>query len=335
MIALPASRQGPLRALGVRMLAALALIVLIVIVVYLDRDGYRDNNGDELSLLDSVYYTVVSLSTTGYGDITPVTPSARFINVLVVTPARVLFLIILVGTTLEVLTTQYRTSIRLNLWRRALKNHVIVCGYGTKGRSAVRALVEDGLDKKQIVVIEPHSAAARQANADGLAVIEGSATLSSNLAEAHVRDAQAVIIAAHSDETAVLVALTVRQLTAGGVRIIAAAREDENAPLLKQSGAHHVVVSSANAGRLLGMSTTAPPLIDLVEDLLTPGAGMALATRSARREEIGGSPRDVDEVVIGVWRRGRLESVAGNDLKLETGDTLIYVRDVPTSAEPA
>jgi voltage-gated potassium channel len=113
MITLPASKQGPLRALAVRFGAALALILLIVIVVFLDRDGYRDNNGDELSLLDCVYYTVVSLSTTGYGDITPVTPSARLINVLVVTPARVLFLIILVGATLEVLTTQYRTSIRL------------------------------------------------------------------------------------------------------------------------------------------------------------------------------------------------------------------------------
>jgi voltage-gated potassium channel len=54
MIALPASRQRPLRALGVRMLAALALIGFIFIVVYLDRDGYRDNNRDELSLLDSV-----------------------------------------------------------------------------------------------------------------------------------------------------------------------------------------------------------------------------------------------------------------------------------------
>jgi voltage-gated potassium channel len=335
VITLPAPRQGPLRALSVRLLAAVGLIVFVVIVVFLDRDGYRDNNGDELSLLDCVYYTVVSLSTTGYGDITPVTPSARLINVLVVTPARVLFLIILVGTTLEVLTTQYRTTIRLTRWRRALNKHVIVCGYGTKGRSAVRALVEDGIDKKQIVVVEPNPAAARQANADGLVVIEGSATSSENLSAAHVRDAEAVIIAAQSDETAVLVALTVRQLTAGSVRIIAAVREDENAPLLKQSGAHHVVVSSANAGRLLGMSTTAPPLIDMIEDLLTPGTGMALATRSARRDEVGLSPRELDELVIGLFRRGRLESVVGHDVKLETGDTLIFLRDAGTIAEPA
>ena len=128
---------------------------------------------------------------------------------------------------------------------------------------------------------------------------------------------------------------TVRQLTAGGVRIIAAVREDENAPLRKQSGAHQVVVSSANAGRLLGMSTTAPPLIDMVEDLLTPGTGVALAARSARRDEVGVSPRDVDEVVIGIFRHGRLISIVGEESKtIEPGDTLIYIRDTGVPAEP-
>ena len=50
------------------------------------------------------YYATVSLSTTGYGDITPVSPGARLVNILVVTPLRILFLLILIGTTLEALT---------------------------------------------------------------------------------------------------------------------------------------------------------------------------------------------------------------------------------------
>src|SRR5688572_10530396 len=328
MITLPESKQGPLRALGLRLGVAVGLVLFVVLVVYLDREGYRDVNEDGISLLDCFYYTVVSLSTTGYGDITPASESARLINVLVVTPARVFFLIILVGTTLEVLTRQYRNTIRLANWRRQLKNHVIVCGYGTKGRSAVRAMIDDGTNPKQIVVVEHDRTAARRASADGLVVVEGSATRSEVLVEANVRDAQAVIIAAHTDESAVLVALTVRQLTAGKVRVIAAVREDENAPLLKQSGAHHVVVSSANAGRLLGISTSAPPLIDMVEELLSPGAGVALATRSARRDEVGQDPRDLEDLVIGLFRRGKLVTLVGTDHRtVETGDMLIYIRD--------
>jgi len=335
VIHLPSPARGPLRALSTRLVAAIALVLGIVAVVYADRDGYRDVNEDGLTLLDCFYYSVVSLSTTGYGDITPVSEGARLTNVVVVTPARVLFLIILVGTTLEVLTDQYRTNARLTRWRKLLKDHVIVCGYGTKGRSAVAALRENGFDGKRIVVVESDRAAVRQATADGLVALEGSATRSSILAEAHVKEAKAVIIATDTDEANVLVTLTARQMTAGKVRIIAAAREAENAPLLKQSGAHQVIVSSATAGRLLGLSTSAPPLIDVVEDLLTPGHGMALALRSADRAEVGKSPRKVSELVIALVRHGRVLSLASPECSaIETGDLLVYIRDdTPTPVE--
>jgi voltage-gated potassium channel len=178
------------------------------------------------------------------------------------------------------------------------------------------------------VVVEQRAAAARQALSDGLVTIEGSASSSKVLTEAHIKNAKNVIIATDNDDAAVLVTLTARQLTAGKVRIVAAAREAENAALLRQSGAHHVIVSSATAGRLMGLSTTAPPLIDVVEDLLTPGAGMALAMRSATRDEVGRSPREVAEVVIALARRGQILSLAtpGGDA-IETGDMLVYIRD--------
>ncbi len=328
MIHFPALAQEPLRALVRRVLAALGLVLLIAVVVYLDRDGYRDVNEDGVTLLDAFYYAVVSLSTTGYGDITPVTESARLVNVLVITPARVLFLIILVGTTLEVLTEQYRTNLRLTRWRKTVKDHVIICGYGTKGRSAISALLETGFDKQRIVVVERNPAVIRQATSAGLVVVEGNATRSAVLNEAHVKNAKSVIIATDTDEVSVLVTLTVRQLTAGQVRIIASAREAENAPLLRQSGAHHVIVSSATAGRLLGVSTSAPPLIDVVEDLLTPGQGMALAMRSATREEVGVSPRRLETLVIALVRRGKVISLSDQAATaIETGDMLVYVRD--------
>ena len=328
MIHFPAQRRGPLSALSLRLAAAVGLVVAVVAVVYLERDQYRDVNEDGLTLLDCFYYAVVSLSTTGYGDIVPATQTARLVNVLFVTPARVLFLIILVGTTLEVLTEQYRTGRRLIRWEKRLKDHVIICGYGTKGRSAISALQENGLDKSRIVVVERDGPALRQATSNGLVAIEGSATRSSVLNQAHVRTAKAVIIATDSDDASVLVALTVRQLTAGQVRIIAAAREAENAPLLKQSGAHHVIVSSATAGRLLGLSTSAPPLIDVVEDLLTPGQGMALAMRSAERHEVGRNPRELDSLVIALVRRGKVVTLADQaGAVVETGDMLVHVRD--------
>lgn len=328
MIRLPLVRRGPLRALAVRVALAVLLVLGTVLIIYSDRGGYRDVNNDGLTLLDCFYYAVVSLSTTGYGDITPVTPDARLVNVLLITPARVLFLIILVGTTLEVLTDQYRNTLRVSRWRRKLKDHVIVCGYGTKGRAAVGALLENGYDKSKIVIVENREAAVRQAAANGFATIDGNATRSSVLNEADVKNSKTVIIATDSDEASVLITLTVRQLTAGQVRIIAAVREQENAALLKQSGAHHVIVSSATAGRLLGLTTTAPPLIDVVEDLLTPGQGMALAMRSAERGEVGRSPRELPTLVVALIRRGKVLPLGGEQTPaIETGDMLVYIRN--------
>lgn len=328
MIHLPVVRQGPLRALGVRLAAAIGLVLGAVTVIYLDRDGYRDVNEDGLTLLDCFYYAVVSLSTTGYGDITPVTEAARMVNILIITPARVLFLIILVGTTLEVLTEQYRRNLREARWRQKLKDHIIICGYGTKGRAAVSALLEGGLDKRRIVVIENDESAIRQAVSAGLVAVEGSATRSVVLLQADVKSAKSVIIATDSDDASVLITLTVRQLTGGQVRIVAAVRESENLPLLKQSGAHHVIVSSATAGRLLGLTTTAPPLIDVVEDLLTPGQGMALAMRSATRDEVGANPRQLPTLVVALIRRGKVKPLGGPAaMAIETGDMLVYIHD--------
>jgi voltage-gated potassium channel len=332
MIHLPMVRQGPLRALGIRLALAVGLVLATVTVIYLDRDGYRDINNDGLTLLDCFYYAVVSLSTTGYGDITPSTPDARLMNILLITPARVLFLIILVGTTLEVLTDQYRNTLRVSRWRRKLKDHVIVCGYGTKGRAAVGALLETGYDKSRIIIVENREVALRQAAANGLVAIEGNATRSSVLMEADVKNCKSVIIATDSDEASVLITLTVRQLTAGQVRIIAAVREQENAALLKQSGAHHVIVSSSTAGRLLGLTTTAPPLIDVVEDLLTPGQGMALAMRSAERGEVGQNPRTLQTLVVALIRRGKVLPLGGEQVvTIETGDMLVYIRSDDSS----
>lgn len=328
MIHLPLVRQGPVRTLAVRLAMAVTLVLATVAIIYAGRGGYRDINNDGLTLLDCFYYAVVSLSTTGYGDITPVTPDARLMNILLITPARVLFLIILVGTTLEVLTDQYRNTLRVNRWRRNLKDHTIICGYGTKGTAAVTALLETGYEKSRIVIVENREAALRQAGANGLVAIEGNATRRAVLMEADVKNAKSVIIATDSDEASVLITLTVRQLTAGQVRIVAAVREQENAALLKQSGAHHVIVSSSTAGRLLGLTTTAPPLVDVVEDLLTPGQGMALAMRSAERDEVGRNPRQLATLVVALIRRGKVVALGGDQVAtIETGDMLVYIRD--------
>src|SRR6185369_15482683 len=94
-IRLPARSVGPVFAITRRLLLATAILLAVVAAVLLDRDGYRDSNGDGVGVIDAFYYATVTLSTTGYGDVAPASDAARLANVLFVAPARVLFLIIL------------------------------------------------------------------------------------------------------------------------------------------------------------------------------------------------------------------------------------------------
>ncbi|MGA5817008.1 potassium channel family protein [Kitasatospora sp. NPDC094028] len=305
-IVLPARRTEPaLRQVGSRLLLALAVLVATSVIVYLDRAGYHDNAGGEFSFLDAAYYATVTLSTTGYGDITPYSDSARLINILVITPLRVLFLIILVGTTLEVLTERTRLQWRLNRWRSTVREHTVVIGYGTKGRSAVDTLLGQGVKKEEIVVVDPQRKAIEHASQHGLVGVVGDATRTDTLVRAALPDAARVVVAPERDDTAVLITLTARQLNKAAT-VVAAVREDENAPLLRQSGADVVVTSSSSAGRLLGLSMLSPHAGAVMEDLLTYGQGLDVVERPVTRAEAGHGPRDCADLVVAVVRGRRV-----------------------------
>jgi voltage-gated potassium channel len=205
--------QSPVRQVWRRVVLAALLLLLTVGVIYLDRDGYRDGDDVGLTLLDSFYYATVTLSTTGYGDITPITPAARLVNILLITPLRIMFLLVLIGTTLEALTARSREEFRIRRWRSRVRQHVIVCGYGTKGRSAIRSLHALGTPLDKIVVVDPEPRAIDEANSLGLTGLVGDAGRTEVLRRASVERARAVIVAANRDDAAVLITLTVRQLT--------------------------------------------------------------------------------------------------------------------------
>ncbi|MFH8794064.1 potassium channel family protein [Streptomyces sp. NPDC017941] len=325
--------ERPLLQVGKRLLMALFVLVLTIFIVWIDRDGYHDNANDTVDLLDASYYATVTLSTTGYGDIVPHSDSARLVNILLITPLRVLFLIILVGTTLEVLTERTREEWRLSRWRSNLREHTVVVGFGTKGRSAVQTLQATGLKPEQIVIVDPSSKVVDAATAEGFAGVVGDATRSDVLLRAELQRARQVIIATQRDDTAVLVALTARQLNRGA-KIVAAVREEENAPLLRQSGADAVITSASAAGRLLGLSVLSPSAGLVMEDLIQQGSGLDLVERPVIKAEVGKGVRETADLIVSVVRGHRVLGYDDPAIgKLQLTDRLITI--VRASPHPA
>jgi voltage-gated potassium channel len=300
-------------------------VLFVSVVTYLDREGFRDAAGDPITALDALYFGAVSVTSTGYGDITPVTDGARLVNIFVVMPAGVLFLVILVSTTLEVLADRTRTHYREKRWRKTLRDHIIVCGYGVKGQAAIATLLATDREPADIVVIDERADIVEEAGRRGYAGIVANASAQSALEAAGIRDAAAVIVAPDRDDTAVLITLTARELNPR-VRIVASVREAENAHLLEQGGADSVVVSSGAAGRLLGHAVHSPRVVQVLEDLLSVGSGLDIIEREVRAPDIGKPLAAVhsDAPVIAVVRGEhvlRFDDRRVGDL--EAGDRLV------------
>jgi voltage-gated potassium channel len=338
-VSLPEKVRSPWWELGRRMLAAFAILVGTVLLVYVDRDAYHDSNDPTgaVGLVDAIYYTTVTLSTTGYGDIAPDEDRSRLINAFIITPARIAFLVLLIGTTLEVLASQGRASIRVARWRKSMGQHVVVVGYGTKGRSAVETLINNGQDREGIVVVDTGSVALEDAHTDGLAVVTGDATRREVLRRAGVANASHVIITTDRDDSNVLATLTVRQLNPKAL-IVAAVREQENVALMRQSGADSVITSSDAVGRLIGLSSLSPTLGSVMEDLLTYGEGLEVAERDLLVSEVGQQPQALPDQVIAVVRDEKVYRYFDPVVtQLARGDRLIVVRpakELPWAPRP-
>lgn len=187
-------------------------------------------------------------------------------------------------------------------------------------------MLGDDVDPACIVVVDSDATALAAATAMGVVTVHGSATRSEVLRLAGVPRAASVIVATDRDDTAVLATLSAREL-APKAKIIASVRESDNVHSLRQSGADQVVVSSETVGRLLGVATTAPTVVEMMADLLSPDAGFAIAERDVEPTEVGGSPRHLSDIVLGVVRADVLYRVDEPEVDaIEPGDRLLYIR---------
>jgi voltage-gated potassium channel len=316
----------PARVLVARAILVIALLVFVVAVLWLERDGIRDQVDGELSFVDLLYFIMISLSTVGYGDIVPVTERARLIDAIILTPTRLIVWVVFVGTAFELFFHKGLERIRMMRLQRQLTGHVIVCGYGHSGRTAVAELVSRGTAPDQVLVVDADDVMLKSAAEAGYAGLRGDATMQRTLEDAGIGRAAAIIVATGRDDTSALVVLTVRQLNPR-IRVIVTVREEENGSLLRQAGADITVVPSRIAGYLLADAVTHRHVNDFVLDVLSSGGRLLLVERPPSDDEIGHSAGVVGGVLVlrilrggqpvGFWEAGAVISAGDILLLLE------------------
>ena len=315
--------------LGWRIAAAVGLIGILILFHWLEREGLKDTHDGHVSLIDVIYFTMISATTTGYGDIVPVSDNTRLFDALIVTPIRILFLLVFIGTAYLFVARRTWERFIMKRIQRTLQDHIVVVGYGTKNSRAVQELIDLGAEPGTVVVIDINEDRLQLAKAAGCTILKADATHDATLKAVHVERARLVIISAGRDDTSILVCLTVRHL-APEVRISLAVNQQDNEIPARRAGADVVVNPLDFAGLLLATTHAGHHIADYLADLATMGGRVRLVEREVLEEEIGTSLKDLtqglglriirDGTPYGFWR--------AQVQKLEPGDIIMEI--VPT-----
>jgi voltage-gated potassium channel len=280
------SSTPPWAALLLRVAIAFTLIGIVLGIFWFDRSGLRDQSDGQISFTDVLYFTMITITSVGYGDIVPVTTQARMIDSFLVTPIRLFVWLIFLGTAYDFLLKRVWDRWRMNDIQQKLTGHLVVIGYGTSGAEAVRELIRRGAPPAQIVVIDDDQDALDVAGDCGVTVIRADGTRNASLEAVRLATAKAVIVAAGRDDTSILIVLTARAL-APDVPISVIIRSADNEALARQAGATTVINPASFAGLLLAGSTHGPHIADYVADLAASDGRVALHERAVAPGEIG------------------------------------------------
>ena len=316
--------------LFIRLGLALALVFLVVMIHWFDRAGLVDNYDDDITFLDVVYFTMISITTTGFGDIAPVSDRARLVEAAIVTPIRIAVLFIFVGAAYDFVIRRSWEKWRMRRIQERLTGHIVVLGYGISGSEAVHELIERGTEPSCIVVMDNSAERLAEAEALGCNVMEADATRDENLVAVRIAEAETVLVSAGRDDSSILIVLTVRHL-APEVPISVVVRAVDNELLARQAGADNVINPVRFTGLLLAGSAQGSHIADYMADLASVGGRVQLVERPVMPEEVG---RSIDELAtngrgLRVYRgeeaRGYWEAGA-----LEAGDVIVEIR--PTNS---
>ena len=316
---------------GMRLSAALALIFLVVLLHWSDREGLVDHHDGVVSFLDVVYFTMISVTTTGFGDIAPVSDRSRLIEAAVVTPIRFAVIFIFVGTAYNFIIKRSWEKWRMARIQKQLSDHIVVLGFGISGSEAVNELIDRGTEPSCIVVIDPLESRLSEAEALGCNIMAGDATRDDTLMAVRIKEAKSVLVSAGRDDTSILIVLTVRHL-APEVPISVVVRATDNELLAHQAGANNVINPVHFTGLLLAGSAEGTHVADYLSDLASVSGGVQLVERPVAAEEIGRSIKQLASGGLGlrIYRNGQpfgYWDIEASELR--AGDMVVEVIPTP------
>ena len=216
---------------------------------------------------DSLYMTVITLATIGYGEVKPLTPGGRWFTIGLIFVGVAVFGFLITRLTEAVIESGISSALgRRKLFKdiSQLKDHFILCGAGRVGLRVVDELDKKGVD---FVVIEHDDQVAERLLTSGHLVLIGDATDETVLEGAQVRRAKTLITAASSDAENVYITLTARGLNPN-IYIVARANDQAAERQLRRAGANKVVSPVLIGSHRMAQAALSPAVADFLESTM-------------------------------------------------------------------
>ena len=282
------------------------------------------------SILDSLYVTAQTVTTVGFGDLTPRTPYGRAFAVV--------FMMVSVGIVLYALTSTVQAIVHSELFAtyghsrkmRQMRDHFIICGAGRVGSHLIRS---QRAANKDFVVVENDSAKVEALTDLGITVLPRDATLEETLREAGVEHARGLASCLPDDADNVYVVLTARDLNPT-IHIVARAAEEQAESKLLRAGANRVVAPTIIGGHRMAMALTKPAVGDFLDSItanhlelgfeqLEVDAGSSLVGRKLSETVIRS---ELNIVIVSIRRNnGEIIFNPSGSTHIEGGDMLVAI----------
>jgi len=311
---------------------AIALLGMLVLTLggalgYMAIEGMR--------FLDALYMTVITLSTVGYREVQPLSDAGLWYTMA----------LLAVGVGMVFYTVVQAAAFLLEgrlleLWGRrstmraieALRDHVVICGFGRLGRAVAEQLAAS---RTAFVVIDPDASAQAECEARGWLGMAGSALDDDTLHAAGIARARALVAAIGSDADNVFIALSAHEHNPA-LRIHARAETEEGVRRLRQAGASQVISPHQLGGARIANAIVRPGVVEFLElsdvgtsleiDLEEVQLGERSAACGVRLRDL--AARGVRVSVVAIKRGDEaLRLQPGPDDELCAGDRVVALGD--------
>jgi voltage-gated potassium channel len=315
---------------GILLLATLFVIALGTVGAYF---AERPVNSQFANLGDSLWWTIVTLSTVGYGDMVPITLAGRVISAICMISGPVL-MVSFVGSIGVRLYDRWTKGVR-GMAQVKSKGHVVICGWNRRAEDIINEMKDSQLHNVPITIIDD-MIQSNPVDDPRVSFVNGNASELRVLNTAHIAEARFAIVLAESgtpvaDQKTVLTILAIKKCNRSIVTC-AELNDANNEEHLKEAGCEIVINAGSLSGRLLAMSLQNPAVNTIIKELVSQERNEIYRVTVPAKyvghsflNALSGLKKLHGAITIGVERKGNVILNPAGDEVLKADDLLLVL----------